>query len=220
VPEERIAVVVVDDHAMVAQGLAAILRIEPDFEILGTANSIADAIALLERTRPQVVLMDFHLPDGDGGDATALIHERWPETAVVMLTGSGGGAELAKAIEAGCAGFLVKGLEADNLSGAIRAVARGEIVIHAGALRDALPGLRRRQQPKFDLTTREIEILERLAAGCPTDAIASDLHVALNTVRNHIANVLTKLGAHSRLEAVAIAVREGLISMAPELARD
>jgi DNA-binding NarL/FixJ family response regulator len=162
-------------------------------------------------TKPDVVIMDYHLPDGDGGEATEIIRENCPGTAVIMLTGSGAEEALARAIEAGCAGFLVKELRAGDLADAIRAVHRGEVVIHAESLDAALPRLARSRQKDFGLTAREVEVLSALAVGSSTGTIAADLLLAPNTVRNHIQNILTKLGAHSKLEAVAIAHRDGLV---------
>ena len=155
--------------------------------------------------------MDFHLPDGDGGIATKMILERWPEIAVIMLTGSGADEALASAIEAGCMGFLEKELGGLALADAIRTVHRGDLVLHANSLQSALPHLKRGPANPHALTPRELELLSMLASGAPTEKIAGELFLSHHTVRNHIANILTKLGAHSKLEAVAIALQEHVI---------
>jgi DNA-binding NarL/FixJ family response regulator len=212
---QTIKVVIVDDHEMVAEGIGAVLCAQDDIEVVGIAGTVADSVDLVERLMPDVVIMDFQLPDGDGGDATRAILQRTPSVAVLMLTGSGEGNALAKAIESGCAGFLLKGLGVRDLDSAVRAVSRGEIVIHGGLLREALPSLRGpRAAPEHDLTPKELEILALLAGGATTDGLASELFVSRHTVRNHVARILAKLGAHSRLEAVALATREGIIKAA------
>jgi DNA-binding NarL/FixJ family response regulator len=209
---DRVSVVVVDDHSMVAEGIAGLIRAEPDLEVVGSAASVAECLAVVERTRPNVVLMDFHLPDGNGAEATKAIKERWPDVSVIMLTGSGADEALAKAIEAGCAGFLVKELRGPMLASAIRAVNRGELVIHAGAMRGALPNLQRATAPPHDLTRRELDVLSLLSQGASTQSVAAELYLSHNTVRNHVRNILSKLGGHSKLEAVAIALRERIIN--------
>jgi DNA-binding NarL/FixJ family response regulator len=205
-------VLIVDDHVMVAEGIAAFLEAQPDMEVVGVAGSGAEALLLVDRFHPDVVIMDFQLPDGDGGDVTRQIKKVQPSTAVIMLTGAGAGQALAKAISAGCAGFLMKGYQIRELAQAVRSVLRGELVIHAGMLDEALPLLLEAQNAPFNLTAREIEVLGELAAGTSTEALAESLVISRHTVRNYITNILTKLGAHSRLEAVAIAIREGVIA--------
>jgi DNA-binding NarL/FixJ family response regulator len=207
----HIKVVIVDDHDMVAEGIAAVLSAQPDIEVLGIAGTVAASVELVVRLRPDVVIMDFQLPDGDGGDATKAILQRRPNTAVLMLTGSGEGNALARAIESGCAGFLLKGLQVRDLDSAVRAVSRGEVVIHGGLMGEALPSLRRPAVPEHDLTAREVEILTLLSRGAATDRLMDDLFLSRHTVRNHISRILAKLGAHSRLEAVALATRQGII---------
>jgi DNA-binding NarL/FixJ family response regulator len=209
---DHVSVVIVDDHSMVAEGLAGLLRAETDLEVVGSAASVADCLAVVERTRPNVVLMDYHLPDGTGADATKVIKARWPEVKVIMLTGSGANEALASAIEAGCAGFLVKELRGPLLASAIRSVNRGELVIHAGAPNQALPNLQRATTPPHDLTRRELDVLSLLSQGASTHGVASELYLSHNTVRNHIRNILSKLGGHSKLEAVSIALRERIIN--------
>jgi DNA-binding NarL/FixJ family response regulator len=209
----RIGVVVVDDHCMVAEALAEIIGAEVDLEVLGTAGSVAAGIAIVERTRPDVVLMDYCLPGGNGGSATREIKARWPATAVIMLTGAGGHQVLGEAIDAGCTGFLVKELRGPVLVDAIRSVYQGEVVIHAKALAEVL---RHEPTSSHGLTRRELEILELLANGSSTDEIARTLYVSPHTVRNHVSNILAKLGTHSKLEAVSVARRTHIVDVSAE----
>ena len=211
-PTSRISVAIVDDHAMVADGLARIVSGESDFELAGLASNVAEALSLIERQTPDVVLMDFHLPDGTGAEATERVLQRWPDTKILMLSGSGAHDLLARAIEAGCAGFLDKSRPGSDVVGAVRAVSRGESVMRSDELAGLLGKLRSKSNGE-GLSARELEVLRSLATGRSTDAIASELFLSIHTVRNHVRNILMKLGAHSKLEAVAIAARDGIIGL-------
>jgi DNA-binding NarL/FixJ family response regulator len=210
--ETRITVAIVDDHAMFAEGLARILKQECDLEFVGSASNVAEALALVEDQRPQIVLMDFHLPDGDGAEATEKILRRWPLTKILMLSGIGRNDLLARAIEAGCSGFLAKTRPTHEAVAAIRAASRGETVLRSDALAGLLDRLHGKATGEL-LTARELGVLRILAKGCSNGAIASELFLSIHTVRNHVSNVLMKLGAHSKLEAVAIATRDGIIRL-------
>ncbi|HXZ82271.1 MAG TPA: response regulator transcription factor [Acidimicrobiales bacterium] len=211
---ERIRVGIVDDHAMVAEGLGVLLREERDLEIVGIAATVAEAIELVERRRPHVLLLDYRLPDGDGATAATEILRRWPSTKVVMLSAAGGDELLARSIEAGCSGFLPKDRSGHEVVSAVRAAYRGESLIPTAVLSGLLDRLRRAPQGKAgDLTQREFEVLRLLAKGMSTEGISSLLFLSEHTVRNHVRNILAKLGAHSKLEAVAVAARDGIISL-------
>ena len=203
----------VEDHAMVAQGLVALLEPEDDIEIVGTASTVAEALDLVRRFEPDVVLMDFHLPDGDGATATERIKEDHPGTQVVILTGEADDAMLARAIDAGCSGFLSKVGPIEETTTALRAAARGEVVISPRQLLTLLDRIKQRETPAYDLTPRELEVLRLVATGTSTDEIRQRLFISTHTVRNHVRNILAKLNAHSKLEAVAIAARDGLITL-------
>jgi DNA-binding NarL/FixJ family response regulator len=164
------------------------------------------------RLRPDVVLMDYGLPDGDGVMATAAIKASQPDVKVIMLTSFVDEEVLVAAIEAGCSGYVTKHKGAEELTTAVRLAADGEVVVSPDMLARLLPRLRRNHQGLgWDLTPRERQVLELLAHGDSKETIAARLFLSTNTVRNHIQNILTKLGVHSRLEAVAIAAREGLL---------
>ena len=207
-----IRVVICDDHKVVADGLAAILAMEPGIEIVDVTNSMAEAVAAAREQRPDVVLMDYGLPDGNGAEATRAVKDVRPEAKVVMLTSFADEQTLVAAIEAGCSGFVPKHKGTAELSVAIRLAADGEAVISPDMLALLLPRLARSDRGLgHDLTPREREVLQLLSDGESKDQIGERLFLSPNTVRNHIQGVLSKLGAHSRLEAVAIAAREGLI---------
>lgn len=207
-----VRVVICDDHRLVAQGLAMLLGAHPDMDVVGIAATVAEVRRLCAARRPHVVLMDYALPDGDGVAATAAIKAAHPEVKVVMLTSFVDEEVLVAAIEAGCSGYVTKAKGAEELSAAVRLAAEGEALVSADMLARLLPRLRRSHRGVgSDLSTRERQVLDLLADGASKETIAARLVLSTNTVRNHIQNVLVKLGAHSRLEAVATAAREGLI---------
>jgi DNA-binding NarL/FixJ family response regulator len=201
-------VVIVEDHLMVAEGLALGLGALPDVEVVGIASTLAEAREEIERHRPDVLLVDFRLPDGDG---VALVGELQGEgdPAVVMVTSYAEPSVARAALEAGCRGFVLKHAGFEDVVRALDAIRHGSIYVSGALLEDLLPG--RRSAPAPDLTARETQMLELLAVGASTTDIAEHLFLSVNTVRNHVQNMLTKLGAQSRLEAVAIGARLGLV---------
>jgi two-component system response regulator DevR len=214
--DEPVTVIVVDDHRMFAESLSRLLSEEPGIEVVGMAASGAEGIALAARLRPRVVLVDYQMPGQDGVEVAAAIKQLDPSTMVVMLTGSADDRVLIAAIDAGCSGFLTKDQAAVEVVGAVRAAAAGEALISPALLARLLPKLSRSQQViGDDLTDREREILGRLARGTTNRVIADEVHLSLNTVRNYVQAILTKLGAHSKLEAVSTAVRAGIIDYPP-----
>lgn len=205
-------VVIVDDHEMLVQGLRAALAPETDIEVVATAGTVEDGCTAVRLYRPDVVLMDYELPDGDGAQATERIKADVPAVQVVMVTSFDDETVLVRAIEAGCSGFITKHKAVGEVASAVRAAHSGEALISPSMLARLLPRLRRREQgPGVDLTPREMEVLKLLAEGVSNAAIAERLVLSLHTVRNHVQNVIGKLGAHSKLEAVANAVREGIL---------
>jgi DNA-binding NarL/FixJ family response regulator len=214
-----IQVLIVDDHAMFAESLQRALEGEADIHIMAVSYTAADAIAVVDREKPDVVLMDYELPDAPGTDAAAIIKRRHPESQVVMLTGFVNDDILLGAIEAGCSGYVTKDEAVRDVVSAIRAAAAGEALISAALLARLLPRIRRRAAERIgapDLTPRELEVLRLLAAGVSNQEIADRLFVTLKTARNHVQNTITKLGAHSKLEAVTLAVRLGIIEFPKE----
>lgn len=207
-----IRVLVVDDHEVLATSLAHVLDAEPDLVTVGVAGTLEKARALIPTTAPDVILLDHRLPDGDGADAIVQLLALRPTAQIVMLTASAADHVLVKALEAGASGFVSKTRSLAELTSAVRAAATGEAVISPELLARLLPRLHRSGRPRAnDLTEREREVLGLLAGGLSNAAIATELTVSVHTVRNHIANLSAKLGAHSKLEALSIAVRDGLL---------
>lgn len=210
---EPVRVLIVDDHEVLAASLAQALDIEPDLHVVGRAGSLERAAALIPDVRPDVLLLDHRLPDGDGVAAIPRLRALRPSMAVVVLTASAAEHVMVAAIEAGVAGFVSKTRGLGELTAAVRAAAAGEAVVSPEMLSRLLPRLQRARPgaARASLTEREREVLDLVAEGLTNAAIADRLTVSVHTVRNHVANLSAKLGASSKLEALAIAVREGLL---------
>jgi DNA-binding NarL/FixJ family response regulator len=202
-----IRVMLVDDHQMVSQSLRVVLEQEPDIEVVATAGSVTDAIAAASAHQPDVILMDYYLPDGDGLTAAAQIAASDPRIKIILLTGSDDPHALGRAVEAGCLGYLDKVGSLEDLAPAVRAAAAGHVVISADHLGQLLPSA----SGPAALTKREREILYLVAEGRTNQAIATQLVLSVHTVRTHVQTILAKLGAHSKLEAVAVAQRRRLL---------
>jgi DNA-binding NarL/FixJ family response regulator len=211
-PPVRLAIV--DDHEMVAAGLAALVSDEPDIEVVGIATTIAAAEELVNNTHPNVVVIDHQLPDGGGPDGTRRLLALDPSINVVMLTASADEHALADALSAGCCGFINKAGPIETLIHAVRAAAKGDAAFPADVVAQ-LAQLRNQPLPAVgsDLSTRELEVLRALGGGLGTAAMAEMFGLSEHTVRNHVSNILVKLGAHTKLQAVVIAARLGLIDV-------
>lgn len=199
-----------DDHQVFAEALAGLMAAD-GLEIVGVVGRVTDAVQTAINRRPDVVLMDYELPDGDGVSATRAIKAALPDTKVVLLTSNADEDVLVAALEAGASGYVTKHKPATEVTAAVRAAAGGEMLVSSDMLARLLPRLNRPAPTGYDLTARELEVLELLAAGTPNTELAQRMGISRNTVRNHVQNLLTKLGVHSRLEAVALANREGLL---------
>jgi DNA-binding NarL/FixJ family response regulator len=211
---DKISVLIVDDHEMVADALRQALERTDDVHVVGCAATVAQCMAMAQARNPDLVLMDYHLPDDTGVEATRQLLADFPELIVVMLTGSADAPTASAALMAGCTGFVSKDESVNDLVRSIRKAVAGEVVVPP----DLLPALVAHVRPPesalgSDLTEREREVLSLLGRGRSTDEIVADLSLSPHTVRNHIRNVLTKLNAHSRLEGVAIAGRAGIVSL-------
>lgn len=211
-PGSRIGVLIIDDHEVFAASLARTLADEDDIVVVGTAGNADDALELLG-PEVDVVLCDHRLVGRSGVEVAAELRRRSPTVHVVMLTATNDDSVAIAAIEAGCAGFLTKSQSLAEVLAAVRAAAKGESVVSPALLARLLPRLRRRTGPRPDLTARELDVLRLMADGRSNQAIADNLGLARDTVRNHVANILTKLDAHSKLEAVANAARRGLLTV-------
>jgi DNA-binding NarL/FixJ family response regulator len=207
-----IRVVLVEDHDMVAEAIGIALGQAPGIEIAARSRSVTAAVADVLRCQPDVVVLDRRLPDGDGISAIGRITEAAPGARVLMLTGEATAALAARVVAVGGAGLVSKSSRLEDLEAAVRQVAAGEPAFGPGLLGGVLDRLTGRAAAiGAVLTGRELETLALLGDGASTEEISQRLGVARNTARNHVQRVLEKLGARSKLEAVAIARREGLL---------
>jgi two-component system response regulator DevR len=209
-----IRLLIIDDHEMVREGLKAMLTSESDFEILGDAANAEQALELIERSRPDVILLDVRLPGASGIDVCRTVTEHYPETAVIILTTFTDESLVAQCIQAGARGFIVKDIERFDLKRSIRAVARGEAAIDPKAAVAVLAQLRRgpqvKQEPSPDpLSPQQIVILRLVAQGLSSREIATQLYLSENTVKGYVQEILHRLGVKNRTEAVMVAVKQG-----------
>jgi two-component system, NarL family, nitrate/nitrite response regulator NarL len=208
-----VRVVIVDDHKMFAASLARVLDDEPDISILATAES-TDACLEVMTDSVDVVLMDFRVPPADGVTATRTLLQRWPDVRVVMLTASHDEAVMTAALEAGCSGFITKSEPLEMVLRAVRGAATGESVVSPALLARLLPRLTSRPKGRNpDLTAREHQVLTLMACGGSNQAIADELGLSRDTIPNHVASILVKLGVNSKLQAVTAGIQRGLISV-------
>lgn len=209
-----IRVLVVDDHRMLAEGVGSYLQATTDFDVRACAESGTEALERLATEVVDVVLMDYRLPDTTGDQVARAILATWPDTRVLMISADDSDSIAAAAIAAGCHGLVPKGRSGAALAEAIHLVHSGIAVFDPKTVVRAIPYLRRRRadrRPDSALTTREREVLACLAEGASTSTIAETLEISPVTVRNHIQRVLSKLDAHSRLEAVSMSIRAGML---------
>jgi DNA-binding NarL/FixJ family response regulator len=207
-----VRVLLVEDHGMVAEAIGMAFDAVDDLAVVATTGSVAGAVSEAGRHRPDVVVLDRRLPDGDGIAAIARLREAAPDARVLVLTGEATAAVATRVAEAGGNGLMLKSSRLDDLAAAVRRVAAGEVVFAPGLLGGVLDRLTGRDRARgAALTPREREILLLMGEGASTGEMVGRLGVAHNTVRNHVQRVLEKLGARSKLEAVAIARREGLL---------
>ncbi|HEV2250410.1 MAG TPA: response regulator transcription factor [Candidatus Limnocylindria bacterium] len=203
---EPIRILIVDDHEVIAEGLALLTAASPDLLVVGLAHSAADGLRVAAESRPDVVLLDHHLPDRSGVQIIAELKELRPDAAVIMLTSDDSDDVLVGAFESGAAGYLLKTRAASEVIGAIRSAAAGEMLVSEGTLARVLRHQRSRAVKAAKiadaLTDRELAVLRALASGLDTKRIAIDLGLTVSTVRTYVQVILRKLDAHSRLQAV------------------
>jgi len=213
-----ITVAMLEDHQILVDSLSLMLRYESDFEFLGSASTISNGQRLIRETTPDVLLLDVGLPDGNGLDLIPEVNRISPETNIIVLTSLSDEATLMRVIDSGISGFVSKNSQLSDLLETIRKAADGEIVMPTSLLVGLLMRLPRDKAAAYQeekgwerLTVREQEVLELLASGKSGNEIAEELHIAPLTVRTHIRNLMSKMGVHSRLEAVAFGMKNGLI---------
>ena len=218
-PEHQlITVLLVEDHRLVAEGLASMLNATPDIQVVGTAATTTDAVRLAALEQPVVVVMDSHLPDGAGADVVGRIREDLPTVAIVFLSADESEAAMIAAVRAG---YLPKSRATADVVDAVRRAAGGEMLIPAAQLARLLARSHEmardedeRRRLLESLTRREREVLACMAEGLDNRAIAAELGIGFTTVRGHVQNILEKLDAHSKLEALACAARYALLDAA------
>jgi len=213
-----IKLVIVDDHALFREGLASILRLEKDIDVAGLAGSVQEAVEVVRKLKPEVVLMDFTLPDGTGVEATRLLLAEHPECKIIFLTMSEQDENLFAAIRSGAKGYLLKNLSPSKLVISIRAVQNGESALSRSMTLRLMNELSRTKETDQvgdvalnQLTPREIEVLKEMVAGRTNKEIAENLVISQNTVKYHVHALLDKLNLSNRREAAEFARRHGLV---------
>lgn len=224
-PTPPIRILVVDDHTLFRRGLTALLSREPQFEVIGDAADAGEAQRRAQELQPDLILLDNHLPGVNGVDALPALREAAPQARVLMLTVSEDERDLAAALRGGACGYLLKTIEGDSLTAAIRRAMRGESIVAdemtgklIAAYRDAATAPDRSAPAQeitvttpFDaLSPRELDILRGIARGASNKEIGRDLGIAETTVKNHVQQVLRKLNVSSRVHAAVIATESGL----------
>jgi len=209
---DAVRVLIVDDHAVVREGLRNFLGMLPGIELVGEASSGAEAIELAPKVKPQVVLMDLMMPIMDGIEATRRLHELHPEVKVIVLTSFADDDRLFPALRAGAVAYLLKDIGPRELAETIAAAARGEVRLHPDVTRRLVSELagsapKRRED---ELTEREREVLRCIAQGRSNKEIGQDLFISEKTVKTHVGNILEKLGLADRTQAALYAVKHGL----------
>ncbi len=212
---------VVDDHRLFRQGLIGLLKTRKDLvEVIGQAASGWEAVRLVQELKPDIVLMDISMPDGDGMEATAHIRSNFPDTTVVILTASESDEDLYRAVQLGAAGYLLKDLDAEQLFDVLMSVERGEAAMTRETASRLLKAIAKRsvevEKGEEALTERELDVLCLAATGASNQEIADHLSISVNTAKTHIRNILDKLQLQNRTQAANYAIKRGLVSSLPD----
>lgn len=213
---EKIKILLVDDHTVVRLGLKSYFATTPDIEVIGEAGNGAEAITRVQQLQPDVVLMDLLMPGMDGVEATRQIKAILPSTEIIVLTSYHEDENIFPAIRAGALSYLLKDIDPDALSDAIRRAAKKEAVLNphvAARLMQEVRGGRRVEEynPLNELTDREMEVLQEIASGKSNADIAATLFISEKTVKTHITNILSKLHLSDRTQAAVLAWQSGVV---------
>jgi len=213
---EVIRVVLVDDHSVVRQGLRAFLATEEDIEVLGEAGNGREAVELVDRLKPDVVLMDLVMPELDGIGATAEIKQATPDVDIIAMTSFIEDEKVFGAMRAGATGYVLKDADPSEVVRAIRRAAAGEVHLDSRVARRLMQELHTGKQKsgpiQQELSEREIEVLKLVARGYSNQMIAKELIISPKTAKTHVSNILSKLGLASRTQAAVYALKEGLVT--------
>jgi DNA-binding NarL/FixJ family response regulator len=203
-----VRILAVDDHPLLREGIAALIRNEPDMELVAEAANGREAIEQFRKVQPDVTLMDVQMPDMSGIDALIAIREEAPKAKVIVLTTYGGDALAMRAMKAGAQAYVLKGSVRKDLLETIRAVNRGQKRIHPDVAVELA-----QHSGESTLTAREIEVLSLVAAGNSNKRIAASLNITEDTAKGHLKSILAKLGASDRTRAVTLALKRGIIEL-------
>jgi len=213
---EKISIALVDDHPIFLSGLQQLIKKQSDFELIGVAESIEDLENLLEQAKPQVILMDVELPEGDGISATAFVRKKSPETKVVILTGFDNPDLIFRALKVGAVGYLLKNTRSKEILDTLRKVAAGEVFLNPDLASKFLREFQRDQEVEElrrlvqTLTRREEEVLRLVATGASNKEISQQLFISELTVKIHLASIFRKLQVNDRTKAAILALKAGL----------
>jgi DNA-binding NarL/FixJ family response regulator len=207
-----ISVLIVDDHAIVRQGLRMLLSLDRELEIVGEAANGVEALEQVSKLKPDVVLMDLVMPIMDGIRATELIHRDFPQTEVIALTSVLEDGSVISAIKAGAIGYMLKDTNSDDLSKTIKAAGMGQVMLSPQAAARLMREVKLPDSP-VALTNREVEVLRLLASGKSNKEIALELMVSETTIKTHVSSILLKLNLPSRTQAALYAIRIGLVTI-------
>lgn len=205
---EQINIMIVDDHPVVRQGLRAMLSSEPDIRVQGMAASAREAISLIEREQPDVVLMDLRMPEMEGIEAIKRLRRISPNIKILVLTNYGSDEYIVRATQAGAMGYLLKNTPQEEIVNAVRVVHSDERYVPKDIAKRLFEAIGREE-----LSPRELEVLVLVARGCTNKEVAQKLFISDKTVRNHVTSCLLKLQAKDRTEAVTRAIERGLIRL-------
>lgn len=212
---EQISILIVDDHALVRQGVRAFLETQPDLLVLGDVGSGEEGVRLAAELAPDVALMDLVMPEMDGVEATRRLKQASPRTQVIVLTSYHQDEHIFPAIRAGALSYMLKDVGSEELAEAARKAARGEAVLHprvaARVVQEISGAARSDLNPFTDLSERELEVLRLIAAGMRNEEIAAKLVISEKTVKSHVSNILSKLHVADRTQAAVFAWREGVV---------
>jgi NarL family two-component system response regulator LiaR len=210
--QQPIRVMIADDHLMVRKGLATLLKVFDDLVIAGEAENGIRAVEICAKENPDVVLMDMVMPEMDGQTATQMIHKQFPKVRIIALTSFSDGKMIKGMLQAGAIGYLLKDVSADDLANAIRQAYAGKSILSADSMQMLMAENGKGPQPGQDLTARERDVLKLMVKGFSNTRIATELVLSPSTVKSHVSSILSKLHVFSRSEAVALAVREKIVT--------